>query len=62
MCFNMENAEDLLSKLDAALTEVEQGRTSQNVENVKRFAHESANGPSTKLSSEPINKKQKMAA
>ena len=60
MCFSMEDADELLSKLDAIFAEIERGRN--DFEKRKLLAHDSANGATNKLTSEPISKKQKLAA
>jgi hypothetical protein len=47
MCFNTENADELLDKIDAILSEIEDGEVDTTPEKLAKLMHGSANGPAS---------------
>ena len=53
MCFNLENADELLGKIDTILSELEDGDVDISSEKLSTFMHGSANGPVQATSNRP---------
>ncbi len=47
MCFTLENADNILDKIDAILTEIEEEEVDLSLEKTSELMHGSANGPCT---------------